>query len=131
MIVLDASAALELLLQGPRAAAVAAQVFRPGVVLNAPHLIDLEVAQVLRRLFRRGEIDGLRADQAFQDLEDLRLTRHPHQWLLPLIWALRDNTTAYDAAYLALADLLEVPLLTCDRALRRVPGFRGEVLVID
>ena len=130
MIVLDASAALELLLQGPRAATVADRTLGADVTVHAPHLIDLEITQVLRRFVRRREMDGRRAEQALADLEDLPLIRHPHQFLLPLIWSLRDNVTAYDAAYLALAQALDATLLTGDAALESVPGFAARVEVL-
>lgn len=130
MIVLDASAALELLLNTPRASDVAARVFADERSMHAPQLIDLEVAQVLRRLLRRGEIDLSRADQALRDLADLALSRYPHEPLLPAIWALRDDATAYDAAYLALADVLDAPLLTCDAALAAMPGVGVRVELV-
>jgi predicted nucleic acid-binding protein len=130
MIVLDASAALELLLNTPLAPAVAHQVFATGESLHAPHLIDLEIAQVLRRLVRKSEIEAARALEVFQDLADLGITRYPHQMLLPAIWLLRDNATAYDAAYLTLAEELEATLLTCDNALKTIPGHASRVSVI-
>jgi len=130
VIVVDASAALEVLLNAPLAPRVARRLFRDGESLHAPHLIDVEVAQVLRRLLRRGEIDDGRAAQAFEDLAGLPLTRYPHAMLLPGIWALRDNATAYDATYLVLADALGATLVTCDAALASVPGCRAQVDVI-
>ncbi len=129
MIVLDASAALELLLNTPKASQVAARALRAGESLHAPHLIDVEIAQVLRRLIRRGEIDDARAGLVFEDLAQLPLTRYPHAPLLDAIWAYRANATAYDAAYLALAAALDATLLTCDLALSSVPGA-GRVEVI-
>ena len=131
MIVLDASAALELLLNTSRAEAVAAHVFADGQTLHAPHLIDVEVAHVLRRFLRRAEIDEQRARQALDDLADLSLTRYSHESLVPAIWALRDNATAYDAAYLALADALDATLLTCAAALTTVPGERRRVELVS
>ncbi len=130
MIVLDASAALELLLNTPAAARVARRVLDPRESLHAPHLIDLEVAQVLRRWERKGELALARALEAFDDLADLPLTRYPHQMLLPRIWGLRDNATAYDAAYLALSEVLGATLVTCDSALASVPGHTARVEVI-
>lgn len=130
MIVLDASAALEFLLNTPLAARISARLFRAGASLHAPHLIDVEFAQVLRRLARRGGIGPERAAQAFQDLTDLPITRYPHQMLLPGIWALRENATAYDAAYLALAEVLGATLVTCDAALASVPGQAKRVEVL-
>lgn len=129
MIVIDASALLELLLQGDQAQAVARRIFDADVTVHAPHLIDLEVAQVLRRLIRRGDLGEARAEEALADLADLPLIRHPHQFLLPMIWSMRDNATAYDATYLALAGVLDATLITCDRALATVPGFGDRVEV--
>lgn len=130
MIVLDASAALELLLNSALAERVSQRIFGAGESLHAPHLIDVEVAQVLRRLTRRGEIDSIRAEQALEDLSDLPLERYPHLMLLHAIWALRENATAYDAAYLTLAEALGATLVTCDKALAAVPGQRAHVEVI-
>lgn len=130
MIVLDASAALEVLLNTSLAQQVLQRIFRAGESLHAPHLIDVEVAQVLRRLARRGEIVAQRAEEVFADLADLPLTRYPHTMLLPAAWALRDNATAYDAMYLALSETLEATLVTCDSALASVPGHRASVEVI-
>ncbi len=130
MIVVDASAALEVLLNARRAPGVAARIFAPGETLHAPHLIDVEVAQVLRRLARRGEIDAARSAQVLDDLADLPLTRYPHLLLLGRIWAMRDNATAYDASYLALAEALDAVLVTCDSALASVPGCAARVEVV-
>ena len=110
---------------------VEARVFSHGEALHAPHLIDLEVAQVLRRYAASGEIDFLRGQQALQDLTDLALTRYPHRLFLSRVWALRDNVTAYDAAYIALAESLPAPLLTCDKRLANTPGHAAEVELIE
>lgn len=130
MIVVDASAALEVLLNARRAPGVAARIFAQGETLHAPHLIDVEVTQVLRRLARRGEIDAARSAQVLDDLADLPLTRYPHLLLLGRIWAMRDNATAYDACYLALAEALDAVLVTCDAALANVPGCAARVEVV-
>ncbi|HEU4630016.1 MAG TPA: type II toxin-antitoxin system VapC family toxin [Gemmatimonadaceae bacterium] len=130
MIVLDASAALELLLRGPAAAAIAARVFRPRESLHAPQLLDLEVAQVVRRYWLAGDLSADRGREALTDLADLPLERYPHEPLLSRIWALRHNATAYDAAYLALAEALGAPLLTRDARLASVPGVAAEVDVV-
>ena len=130
MIVLDASAAIELLLNAPLAPRISGLVFRAGESMHAPHLIDIEVAQVLRRFARLGEIGSQRAEQALEDLADLPLARYPHSILLPAVWALRENATAYDAAYLVLAEALGATLLTCDTALGSIPGHRARVEVI-
>ncbi len=130
MIVLDASAVLELLLRTPAAAAIERRLFAPGQTLHAPHLIDLEIAQVLRRYEAAGDMTTERAGQALQDFADLPLERYPHDLFLRRIWDLRRNVTAYDAAYLALAEALPAPLLTRDRRLARVPGVRTRVVVV-
>lgn len=129
MIVLDASAAVELLLNTPAAPGIAMRAFAAGETLHAPYLIDLEVAQVLRRWVAAGQLGRGRADEALEDLADLPLARYPHLMLLPRIWSLRANATAYDAAYLALAEGLGATLLTRDAALASVPGHRARVEV--
>ncbi len=130
MIVLDASALLELLLNTAAAPRVAKRVFSPRESLHAPHLIDLEVAQALRRWQRGGELSSARAEEALEDLADLPLARYPHQLLLQRIWELRANATAYDAAYLALAEALGATLVTMDSALASIPGNSAPVEII-
>ena len=117
MIVVDASALLEVLLNTPAGLPIAERLFAEAETLHAPHLLDLEIAQVLRRYTRSGELDQQRGLQALEDLADLPLTRYPHTLFLSRIWELRDNVTAYDAAYIALAEALGAPLLTRDAAL--------------
>ena len=101
-----------------------------GEQFCAPHLIDIEVAHVLRRYERAGEIESRRAQSALADLADLPMVRYPHAPLLQRIWQLRANLTGYDAAYVALAEILDVPLLTCDAKLASAPGHRARVEVI-
>lgn len=127
MIVLDASAVLELLLATEKGRAVAERIADPQETLHAPDLIDLEVAQVLRRYVARRQLDEQRSREALDDLRDLDLNRYPHDVLLDRIWELRHNTSAYDAAYLALAEALAAPLLTSDTRLRGVPDSRAIV----
>lgn len=117
MIVVDASALLEVLLRTPAAKAVEMQLFAPDRTLHVPHLLDVEVAQVIRRYAAGGEIDDARGRMALADLADFPLRRYPHDFLLPRIWDLRNILTAYDAAYVALAEVLDAPLLTRDRRL--------------
>jgi predicted nucleic acid-binding protein len=119
VIVLDASALLELLLNTAQAPRVAARIFGDGETLHAPPLLDLEVAQVLRRYVAAGRLTAERSGQALEDLGDLPLERYPHALFLDRIWALRHDLTAYDAAYVALAEALAAPLLTRDGALAR------------
>lgn len=129
MIVVDASAVLEVLLQTPAALRLSRRMFDSRETLHAPHLLDVEVAQVLRRYARAGAISPDRGAEALTDLADLPISRYPHFILLPRIWQLRHNLTAYDAAYLALAEALDAPLLTRDRALASV-GARVRVEVV-
>jgi predicted nucleic acid-binding protein len=117
VIVLDASAAIDWLLQTAAGKQIENQIFSRGESLHAPHLLDLEVAQVLRRLEREGTIFPRRADKAIQDLLDLRVTRYPHFVFLPRMWRLRHNLSAYDAAYVALAEKLGATLVTRDARL--------------
>jgi len=130
LIVVDASAILELLLGTPAARHVSERLFSLGESLHAPHLLDLEVAQVLRRYCLSGEIDARRSLEALQDLADLRLVRYPHDLFLPRIWELRRNLTAYDASYVALAEALGAPLVTRDAALASAPGHAARVELI-
>jgi predicted nucleic acid-binding protein len=127
VIVVDASAVLEVLLNTSAGARVAERLFVTGETLHAPDLLDLEVAQVLRRYALAGELDSARGLEALADLADLPLTRYPHDLLLPRIWELRGNVTAYDAAYLALAEALAVPLVTRDAALASVRVHRARI----
>jgi predicted nucleic acid-binding protein len=129
MIVLDASVVIEVLLQSDIGRSVEDRLFG-GQVLNAPHLLDLEVAQVLRRHVLQGVLEPARAEGALEDFQDFRIERYAHHLFLGRIWALRENVTAYDAAYLALAEALEAPLLTTDRRLTGVPGCEAVVEVI-
>jgi predicted nucleic acid-binding protein len=127
VIVVDASAILEVLLGTPDADRVAGRLFTPGETLHAPHLLDLEVAQVLRRYALAGDLEATRGVEALEDLADLPLTRYPHDLLLPRIWELRRNLTAYDAAYVALAEALAAPLVTRDAALASVRTHHARV----
>jgi predicted nucleic acid-binding protein len=117
VIVLDASAAIDWLLQTSAGKAIDERIFSRNESLHAPDVIDLEVAQVLRRLVREQHVVASRADEALQDLVDLRLTRYPHLPLLPRIWQMRHNFSAYDAAYVALAETLGATLVTRDQRL--------------
>ena len=103
--------------------------FAADETLHAPHLLDLEIAQVLRRYVRAACISADRGREALSDFLDLPLTRYPHFVLLTRVWQMRHNLTAYDAAYLALAEALDAPLITRDRALART-GSRARVELI-
>ena len=127
MIVVDASVILDLLLRTASSDAVARRLFQPGETLHAPHLIDVEVLQVIRRYWLRKAIDAGRAADALRDFADLSIERYSHELLLSRVWELRENLTAYDAVYVALAELLEAPLLTGDSRIEKAPGIRAAV----
>ena len=122
MLVIDASAVLELLMATPDGFAVENHVLASGELLAAPHLIDVEVLHVIRRFHRTSLLTLRRSEQALEDFGDLPITRYGHELLRPDMWRLRDNLTAYDAAYIALAELLDAPLVTCDGKLARSSG---------
>lgn len=127
MIVLDASTVVELLLNTAAGARVASRIEDPQLSLHAPHLLDLEVAQAMRRYASTGILETDRAAQALTRLRELDLERWSHEPLLPRIWELRDNLTAYDGAYVALAEALDAPLVTYDRRIVAAPGIRAVV----
>jgi predicted nucleic acid-binding protein len=126
VIVVDASAMLDALLR-PRSHTARARLFAEGESLHAPHVIDLEVVQVLRRLANAGEIEPARARAALDDLADAPVHRYAHDILVQRIWELRHNLTAYDAAYIALAEELDAPILTRDRKLASAAGHRARI----
>jgi len=130
VIVLDASALVELLLNTVRGQAVAALIEDPDIGLHVPHLVDVEVAQALRRYAQDGELDADDAEAALEELSALDLQRHAHEPFLSRIWQLRRNLTAHDAAYVALAEALDARLLTCDSRLARAPGMSRRVEVV-
>ncbi|MDX2191714.1 MAG: type II toxin-antitoxin system VapC family toxin [Gemmatimonadales bacterium] len=130
MIVVDASAVIELLLRSPVGERVEARLFARRAGLHAPQLLDVEVVQVLRRFEARGEIAASRGTAAVRLLGELPVARHPHAPLLPRLWSLRATMTAYDAAYVALAEALGAVLVTCDARLGRAPGHRAAVEVV-
>lgn len=130
MIVVDASALIELLMRTPVGARVEARLFDEPAVLHAPQLLDVEVVQVLRRFEARGELSATRASAALQLLDALPVRRHPHAPLVPRLWTLRSNLTAYDATYVALAEALGAVLVTCDARIGRAPGLRAVVEVV-
>ena len=130
MIVLDASVVLEVLLRMPAGVALEERLFGPQETLHAPHLLDVEVAQVLRRYALAGEVDAGRCRAALEDLADFALTRYPHDFLMRRVWDLRGNLSAYDAVYVALAEVLDAVLLTRDRRLANAPGQSARVEVV-
>jgi len=130
VIVVDASAVLEVLLRTPLAPAVERRLFDPHQSLHAPHLVDLEVTQVLRRYWVAGVLTEQRAREALADFRDLPVTRYPHQPFLERVWELRHNLSAYDAVYVALAEVLSATLVSCDHALASAPGHRARLDLI-
>ena len=130
MIVVDASAVLEVLLNTPAGTEIGRRVFAEGETIHVPHLIDVEILHALRHLDRAGEIRPARISEILQDYFDMLLTRYPHSILIPRIWELRHNWTSYDATYIALAEELAAPLITHDRAMAANSGHRAKVIVI-
>jgi predicted nucleic acid-binding protein len=132
LIVLDASAALAIFLNaGPGARSIGERISRPEETLHVPHLFEVEVLHALRRLSLGGVVSSERALLALGRLRDTQFERYPHTALLDRIWALRSNLTAYDAAYVALAEALDAPLVTRDARLAHAPGIRAEVEVYE
>lgn len=127
MIVLDASAAIDWLLQTPDGQRIEQRIYRRQETLHTVHLMDVEFAQVLRRLVREGTLTPKRAEEAIEDLAALRITRYAPVLLLQRIWRLRQNLTAYDAAYVALAERLQAPLVTRDQRIAAAPGHSAAV----
>ena len=130
MIVLDASAVVELLLGTKLGGSIATRIADPEIGLHVPHLLDVEVAQALRRYVRSGDVDAASGAEALENLRALDLERHAHEPLLERVWALRSTLTAYDAVYVALAEALDAVLLTCDGRLSRAPRLKARVELI-
>jgi predicted nucleic acid-binding protein len=129
--VLDASAAIELLLNTPLGELVGRRLAAAGQALHAPHLLDVEVLHVVRRLCAVHAVTDRRARQALADLADLPLVRHSHEHLVARAWSLRASLTAYDAMYVALAEGLDARLLTCDGRLARAHGHQAEIDLVE
>jgi predicted nucleic acid-binding protein len=130
VIVIDASAVLELVLDTEAARRVADRLLAPAEVLHAPHLLDVEVTQAVRRYVASREVDARKGRQAIADLLDLPVVRHPHTVLLERAWELRRSVSAYDAMYVALAEGLDAPLVTRDERLARAHGHRARIEVL-
>jgi len=131
LIVIDASAVLELVLRTEKGKKVEARVLVSEESLHAPHLIDVEVTQALRRLVQLKEIKAERAKQALDDHAALNIKRADHVDMLERLWELRQSITAYDATYVALTEVLDAPLITCDSKLARSHGHRATVELIE
>ena len=129
MVVLDASAAVEVLLRGVVGHAIRERLAQEE--LHAPFLVELEVVEALRRNVRTGALSLDRSLEALDDFADLSLVRYPLGALRDRVWELRENLTAYDAVYVALAEALGAPLVTCDRALARAPGTHAAIELFE
>lgn len=127
---IDASALVELLLGTPRGLHVAGALVDEDESIHMPHLADVEVAHALRGLVARRAVSERTAREAIADLQDLDIDRHAHDPMLDRIWELRGQVTAYDAAYLALTEVLGATLLTCDRRLAKTAGKTARVEVL-
>ncbi|MBP6011644.1 MAG: type II toxin-antitoxin system VapC family toxin [Alphaproteobacteria bacterium] len=130
MIVVDASALLELLLRTPSAAAIEARLFDLDETLHVPHAVDVEIAQVLRRIVAAKQMDAQHCRVILDRWLDVPVKRYPHNVLLPRIWELRQNLSAYDAVYVALAEALDIPLVTHDARLANAPGHTAKIELI-
>jgi predicted nucleic acid-binding protein len=128
VVVVDTSAAVDYLIES-RPGTWVAGVLEQDPDLHAPHVLDVEVVGAVRRLLRLGELSAERASGAIVDLAALRVARHSHLLLLPRMWELRENVTARDSAFVALAELLGARLVTTDLRLARAPGIRAELVV--
>lgn len=125
MLVVDTSAIVGGLAADPPRETLAKRL--EGQSLHAPHLIDVEFLHVMRRMVARGQLAPARADVVRADFSGLRITRYPHTLLLDRMWELRDNLTAYDASFVALAEALDAPLVTTDARLATSPGHRATI----
>ena len=130
MIVLDASVVVDLLLDLAPHANRVGDIVLTQRQLYAPHLLDAEVGQVMRRLMLSGKIRPSRADQALSDLADLPVQRYPHGPFMKRALALSHHVTVYDALYLVLAEATGATLVTRDKALARVVGCKATVQVL-
>lgn len=131
MIVLDASAAVEILQRSPRGRSLEKHVFADRASVHAPDLLHVEVLGALRRVERRGELSAHRAEQALLDLHDLPISLYPSGPLLTRAWELRANLTAADALYTALAESLDAALLTTDRRMATGVATQTSVTLVE
>jgi predicted nucleic acid-binding protein len=126
VLVIDTSAVLEALVAHDPASGLVERLAHDGD-LHGPHLIDTEVLHALRRMTMNGTISNERAADASSDFADLALVRYSHQPLSDRVWALRHNLTAYDATFVALAETLDAPLITCDARLASAAGHSAQI----
>ena len=126
MIVADTSAIVDALIGRPGQPDLLRRL-QGASELHAPHLIDVEFLHVLRRLLRTGALSPDRAADARHDFQDLAIVRYSHEPLSDRMWQLPENVTAYDAAFLALAETLDAPLITCDAHLARTSGHHAQI----
>jgi predicted nucleic acid-binding protein len=129
MIVLDSSAAVDWLLQTAAGQRIEERIYARQDTLHTVYLLDVEFLQVLRRLVLGGTLSPKRAEEAIEDLAALRITRYAPLPLLHLMWRHRQNLSAYDAAYVALAERLRAPLITRDQRIAAAPGHTAMVEV--
>jgi predicted nucleic acid-binding protein len=127
VIVIDASALVEFLLRTLTGVVVGNRIFAAASSLHAPHLLDVEVAHVVRKFVARGIVAPERGAIALQLVAGLSIVRYSHLGLLSRIWQLRDNISAYDATYVALAEALDAPLLTCDQRLAGASNHKAKI----
>ena len=130
MMVLDASGAIEFLLNTARGKRVGARLADEAEVVRAPYLIDIEIAHALRRYVLDGTFDEGHAARTLRHWRRLHVERYPHEPFLDRVWSLRDNVSAYDAIYVALAETLGEPLVTADGKLARSPGLNIRVELV-
>jgi predicted nucleic acid-binding protein len=131
VIVVDASVLLEVLLRSPAGRLMEGRLFtEPQQTLHAPHLVDAEVAQALRRYAALGNIDAERGRAAIADLVDFPVRRYPHEFLLTRVWEMRSNITVYDGLYVVLAEALDATLLTRDRRLAAAATHHAHVELV-
>jgi predicted nucleic acid-binding protein len=128
VVVLDTSAAVELLLVLPERSPLVERL-DTDAELHAPHLIDVEFVHALRGLVQRGKLERERADGTLEDFRSLAIIRYPHELLVPRMWELRENLSGYDAAFVALGEALDIPVVTADSRLARAGGHRAVVEV--
>ena len=128
MKVVDASVVVEALRPDRPLSEASADALKTDAV--APELVDLEVIHTIRRLRRIGDIDDVEGHLVVRDLMRMPLIRRSHRPFLPRIWELRDNLTAYDATYVALAEAFGCPMITADARIAAAPGVRCEIVVL-